>query len=367
MGYGGSETYSLEVFPRWAKSPHDFTLLLNSNSGDALRKIPGISVHEAPKWARNQFARHLYQKYCLPQILVRDNYDVLFIPGGQSGTPNLLKKHVKRVSMLRNMLPFDRRERRRFSFIEYPWIRCRLEILASSLLKSFRASDRFIFISKYSSEIVGPLLKGIDSRIIPHGVSLLESDSINREKLADYNLPSRYLLYVSVVDPYKHQNILLEAMQRMPKDTPPLVLAGPVMGKYGEKVRSLVASMPGRALILGAVPRSRLSALMAHAELLLFGSTCETCPNILLEYMQAGRPIICSNSKPMPEFGGDAVRYVDAENAAQWAAAISEILSSESKRVELMVAAQSRVIQFSWDRTAAETLRAITEWKTLGT
>lgn len=362
LGFGGSETYPLEILPRLSTSSHSISVLLYQGAGDQLRRIPNVSVIDAPNWARHPFMRHLYQRFFLPKLLIGRKVQVLFIPGGLSGTPNLLNHKIRRISMLRNMLPFDTSERERYSMFDYPWMRFRLKLLSMSLLRSFRSSDRIIFISNYSASIVGPSVASVDRRVIPHGVAEIPDKCTRVEVLRKYNVPERYLLYASIIDPYKHQDAVINGVANLPDDTPQLVLAGPIVGAYGARVSELAVRLNGRVLLLGAVPRSELAVLMQNATLLLFGSTCETCPNILLEYMQAGRAIVCSSSQPMPEFGSDCVRYVNAGDPKQWASVISELLNSNDLQNSLACAAQARAKNYTWDITATETLKALTEW-----
>ena len=52
-----------------------------------------------------------------------------------------------------------------------------------------------------------------------------------------------------------------------------------------------------------------LPNLYKNAEINVFLSEVENCPNILLEALASKKPVLCSNKHPMIEFGGDAPFY----------------------------------------------------------
>ena len=49
--------------------------------------------------------------------------------------------------------------------------------------------------------------------------------------------------------------------------------------------------------------------LYHKSDLGIFASTCENMPNILIEMMASGLPIVCSNFGPMPEILGEGVYF----------------------------------------------------------
>jgi len=82
----------------------------------------------------------------------------------------------------------------------------------------------------------------------------------------------------------------------------------------GREVREEIArfDLTDCVMAAGVVPRAELSCAYRHPFVDIFASECENCPNILLQAMAAGRPVLVSNSQPMSEFGGDAVAYFDS-------------------------------------------------------
>jgi alpha-1,3-rhamnosyl/mannosyltransferase len=78
----------------------------------------------------------------------------------------------------------------------------------------------------------------------------------------------------------------------------------------------------------------------------------------VLEAMASATPVVCSNRSSLPEIGGDEVHYIeDAEDVESIRMILEHVLTSEeSELAEVAKNAYNRAKQFSWERTARETL-----------
>lgn len=114
---------------------------------------------------------------------------------------------------------------------------------------------------------------------------------------------------------------------------------------------------PGGAFVevVEGVPFSDMPSIYHQADIFLFASSCENMPNILLEAMAAGLPIICSRLGPMTEVLGNAGRYFDPESVESIEAAMHEMATSPSIQIEMARTAFERSIPFTWSRCAHET------------
>ena len=95
--------------------------------------------------------------------------------------------------------------------------------------------------------------------------------------------------------------------------------------------------------------------------LIVFASSYENMPNILLEGMAAGLPIACSSLGPMPEVLGDAGVYFHPEDPDDIARALNELIDSPDLRAQLARAAFDRAQKYSWKRCANETFDFLAE------
>ena len=76
----------------------------------------------------------------------------------------------------------------------------------------------------------------------------------------------------------------------------------------------------------------------------------------VLEAMGCGCPVICSNASSLPEVAGDAAVLFDPRDGGRLALELSRVLASPALRDELSARGVARAREFSWDRTAVETV-----------
>jgi len=140
-----------------------------------------------------------------------------------------------------------------------------------------------------------------------------------------------------------------------------MVFAGRSSGPEGDEVRAFIDStgLAGSAVMLDEVPHESLPALYRHADLIVFASSCENCPNVLIEALGAGRPVLCSNVMPMPEIGGDAPHYFAPSDSDGLSQAMYHVLSEPDYAMELARAAEKRSELFDVGRSARDTWKQI--------
>jgi glycosyltransferase involved in cell wall biosynthesis len=269
--------------------------------------------------------------------------------------------------MSRNLLPFEWRELRRFGWSLLTAKLCLLRVAQTATL---RRADGVIFLTRYArdavSRVTGPIFG--NTRIIPHGIDNRFSRPPKLQlAISEYSAdrPMR-LLYVSIIDMYKHQWNVVEAVAELRRSNIPIVLnlVGPA---YPPALRRLNAVMkrvdPGGEFVryLGAVPHTELHTQYADADLCVFASSCENMPNILLEGMASGLPIACSRLGPMPEVLGNAGAYFDPESAPDIARALKELIHSPALRVRLAQKSFDRARAYCWTRCASETFEFLAQ------
>lgn len=309
----------------------------------------------------NIFRRFYWQKTYLPRLLVKSNCDLLFSPGGF--IPVRDNRRVKTAVTFQNMLPFDDSERARFS---HGYIRSRLWLLKYIQGASIRNADLVIFISEYAKNAIDKILPNRRGRsvVIPHGLSdhFREKSLVRPEGLKDI----QYVLYVSILFNYKAQLEVIQAwaeVRRMRSTPEKLLLVGPEYKPYARRVRKLIdfLKLNDEVILTGPVPYSELPSYYQHAKINLFASSCENCPNILLEALAGGRPVLCSNYPPMPEFGGNAVDYFDPYNPDELAALLLKYLDDEELCLTMGKRAFEQSFKYDWKESATKTWNALAE------
>jgi len=324
----------------------------------ALDDRPWLDKRNPPALDKGLFQRSLWQRYRLSQVAREAGCDVLFVPGGSyAGNFHPV------VTMSRNMLPFEWRELER-----YGWSVMTLKLLLLRLIqsRSYHNADGLIFLTEYARQTVLGVTGALHAKTttIPHGVNpRLNRIPEPQRAIHDYDEANPYrVLYVSIIDQYKHQWNVVAAIAALRQEGFPVVLdlVGPAYRPSLKRLNEAVARFDtDRSWVFyhGAIAFNDLHLLYARADLGIFASSCENMPNILLETMASGLPIACSNRGPMPELLGAGGVYFDPEQPWDIARALRELISSPGLREESARVSYQQAQQYSWQRCADETFR----------
>lgn len=186
----------------------------------------------------------------------------------------------------------------------------------------------------------------------------MDRDAARRAVRSRLRVPSPYLLSVGVLQPRKNLPRLVRAYNRIATRIPHRLVVVGKEGWAGEELQAAIAEAPpGREpLFTGYVADADLPALYAGADLFLYPSLYEGFGLPPLEAMACGTAVITSNTSSLPEVVGDAGVTVDPLNTEELAAAIEALLHDEPRRQTLETAGLARARQFTWERTARETV-----------
>jgi glycosyltransferase involved in cell wall biosynthesis len=283
--------------------------------------------------------------------------DVLFAPGGI-----YLGAHPHVVYMSQNLLPFTQLEKQRYG---HGSARLRLELVRLAQLITLRRSRAAVFLTDEARQqlLQEARVPGLSTAVIPHGVDAAFSMTPRRQVPSDHsnNRPIE-LLYVSSVAPYKHQWNVVEAVATVAAVglKVRLKLVGRGDPDSERRLRDAIREHDPKGAVVewvGAVSPEQMPAIYHDADAFIFGSTCENLPNILIEAMAAGLPILSSNRSPMPSVLGSAGLYFNPENSQELAGQLVRILRNIELRRELAQKAHDASASYSWSDCAARTAR----------
>jgi glycosyltransferase involved in cell wall biosynthesis len=322
---------------------------------------PSLVKSNPAELSRSAAARVAWRYLALPR-LARAECDLLFAPGGLCSD-----RFHPVVTMSRNMLPFQLREMSRYGLSR---MFLRLALLRSAQRASFQVADGVVFLSRFASDTVlratGPLPG--QSIVIPHGVESRFFRTPDRQRAASEFTPDdpMRLLYVSIVDVYKHQWHVAEAVAALRRAGLPISIqfVGTAYPSPQKRLlRAIRAHDPqGRFLkYAGPVDHAALPGCYQAADAFVFASSCENLPNVLLEAMASGLPIACSNRPPMPDVLGPAGLYFDPLQQEQLQAVLRRLFHEAELRRHLSIAAHERARQFSWGDCARDTFRFLAD------
>ncbi len=349
---GGGKTYITNLLQRMPAVP-DLEIYIYLPDDMSLPEDARIKRLHTSWPTNNPILRSLWEQFQLPRVLKALNVEMLFCPGGVYSTRP--SKKFKTVTMFRNMLPFDPRI---LSSSDSVFEKVRGYLRKRLMLRSMTSADAVIFISSFARKVIESQATLRKAITIPHGIS--KQFYVLDETLGRPDLPfeGRYLLYVSRFEFYKRHLEVVQAYEKLPqqiKSDYKLLLVGGTDLPTGKQVQQYIQdqNLTSHIVLLGDYPYQQLPALYKNASLILFASTCENCPNILLESMGAGVPILCSNYDPMPEFGGEAVSYMNPNKPDEMAQAIQIALKMEPSHSKELLRRQADL--YSWDQTAQKT------------
>lgn len=286
--------------------------------------------------------------------------DIAFIPGGTFSS-----KKIPYVSMSQNMLVFEEKERNRFPR-SFTWLR--YLVLEKLQVRSFKNAKGIIYISDYAKNYIEnkyPKLKEKKSKVIYHGISdNFRVEPKAQKKIKNYSIDKPFrLLYISIVNFYKHQWNVIEAVNRLKEEEFPieLDLVGPMYKPAKEKFSNSLKGTDDYVFYKGQIAYEKISDIYKKADLFIFASTCENMPNILVEAMSAGLPILSSNYGPMPEILKDAGEYMDPLSVESIYLSLKKLLQNPKRRGEIARKSYNYSRNFSWKKTSQQTFDFIAE------
>jgi len=356
---GGGQTYVLNLLRFVPEEMAVEVFILAPDSLPLPREGSNIK-RIAVRWpVGNPFLRAAWEKIYLPRLLREIGADVLFCPGGLIGAS--LPPGRKSVTMFRNMLPFDLAQRKGYP-IGYQ--RLRNWILSRVMRKNMAKADVVICLSEFARKVIEQSVPGLAGKTVVIAPGISPAFRTNHLPRPCWLPVEDYLLYASMIDYYKMQVQVVRAygiLKQKHGRSEKLVLAGPERRGYGRRVRAEIErlGLTGDVILAGPVPYEEMPGLYQHARINLFASECENCPNVLLEALAAGRPIVASNRPPMPQFAGNAAVYFDPASPEELAERVASLLEDPARMEELSGNAKKRSLPYDWIRTAEVTWKLI--------
>ncbi|EKD46332.1 MAG: group 1 glycosyl transferase [uncultured bacterium] len=181
-----------------------------------------------------------------------------------------------------------------------------------------------------------------------------------REK---YNLPEKYFLFVSTLEPRKNVVRLIEAYnlaRGQNSNFPKLVITGK-KGWYYQEIFQTVEKLrlSDSVQFTAYVNQEDLPALYSQSLAYLFPSLYEGFGITILEAMACGVPVLTSYASSLPEVAGSAAWYCDPLNTDQIATGIKELYQNENLRHTLIDNGLKQAQKFSFSKMAKETLKSL--------
>ena len=245
---------------------------------------------------------------------------------------------------------------------------------------SLERASQIIAVSSATQQKLHELMPATagNVHVVPEGVDLNEGYSaLSQVDSASTRFPfdRDFVLFLGTIEPRKNLLNAFRAFHAFLESRPEQAsqVRFIVAGKKGWNTREIEeelvainhawkdAEPDGVIQLLGPVTEEEKWNLLARATCLLYPSWDEGFGLPLLEAMAVGTPVIASNRGALPEVGGDAAVYVDPEDIEAMSFALIQCLLVPEGVREIRELGIQRAAEFSWERTAQETLKILEE------
>jgi alpha-1,3-rhamnosyl/mannosyltransferase len=228
---------------------------------------------------------------------------------------------------------------------------------------SRHSADKYITVSDFSKQDICRFYGLSSDRVIVihNAANPRFHERVPAEQIAQvrdkYRLPPQYFLFLGGFDKRKNVGALVEAFAQLPKDTPPLVLAGE--HKWGfaavsEKIAAL--GLAQRVLCPDGIADQDLPAVYQGAMALVHPSRYEGFGLQLVEAMASGLPVLASGTTSLPEVLDGCGLLFDPEEPASIARQMERISRDRDLRIVMAEKGRQRARFFSWRKAAERTL-----------
>tara|TARA_A100001011_G_scaffold400077_2_gene512167 strand:+ start:6085 stop:7221 length:1137 start_codon:yes stop_codon:yes gene_type:complete len=304
--------------------------------------------------------RLFFQFFILDWLLKKSKVDILL-----STTGDFIGHFRPYVGISQNMLLYEKDFWKEIKSLKE---RIKLWINFNRQKKSFKGASGVIFISKYAKKFITKEigLENKPSKIIHHGISPLFINYNPKIKIQNQKGESTLkLIYVSTVHVYKNQWNVIDAIWQLRKKgiRISLTLIGPVIyAPSGEKLFSKIKEKDPKGEFIKYIkeaPYKELPAYYFNHDAIIYASTCENMPNILIESMASGLPIACSDKEPMPEFLKGGGYYFDANSVNSIAQALITLIEDKDIKKKIIKNLEE-VRKLKWENTSKKTFSFVT-------
>lgn len=346
-GYGGM-TYLRNILPVLdrRRDSHHWTVYGRPATISKIR-FPGSKVQFEtlggfPGLLGRLAGEHLY----LPLLLRRRKADLVFT----ANNTDLFLAPRPRVTAIRYLEPYVYH-----NYYNSPSKRLRCAALKTLTNRSLATADHMICVSEYARRLAigaNPQWFGRSS-VVHHGCGAPFTPRAPRPAWA----PREYLFAAAKMIGYSNLHTLVEAYAKCAVrglELPLLIAGGAHDHGYERELKHRVRrlGLQDKVIFLGYVGRLEMAGGMAHAQVFVFSSLLEACPNTLLEALSCGAAIVASDTEPNREVAGEAAAWCDGTRTIAMANSIEQVARDGLFRNVLKKRALQQAQQFTWERTA---------------
>ncbi len=372
-GIGKSLDNLIKVFAREYSDVHSFVFYVDGDiaTPSIIKEFPNSKVIavDSPMLGRKRYARSVLNSYKKAKPSTSD-VDVFLQYDASLGVPT----SVPCVTEFYDLIPLLFKDKEKQHRVK--GIRKYKNSLARNLywqkylrtLKQYKYSKKLIAISEASKQdYLGHTKSKQDVRVVHLGTTGFDK-SVGASKEIHKLTAKPFILYVGGIDVRKNVVALIDTFYELKNEFPDMRLLNVgkefgfenLLGDQGwHKALSVNSEYAKDILTPGFISDEDLAWLYAKAMAFVFPSRYEGFGLPVLEAMQAGCPVVAYNNSSIPEVAGDAALLVP--DGQTMVPAIKKILQDKELRQDLVTKGKKRAAQFTWEKTAKETLAVLEE------
>jgi glycosyltransferase involved in cell wall biosynthesis len=334
-------------------SPHEFIIFAQQHGRDLIGS-PGRDGFEWISLPNHSPARRLiWEQVGFPELLKKQRIDLLH---------SLHYTRPFRLSCQSIVTIHD------MTFFLFPQLHTKSKRIFFPLMIRYSASAADALIADSEStrqdaiRILGLQPEKIST--VPLGVRPdfrpVHDQALKAAVRARYHLPDKFLLFVGLVEPRKNLSLLLKSYRQVANQGShiPLVIVGRKGWMY-EQVLDLIASLglADKVHLAGYVSPEDLPIVYNLADVFIYPSLYEGFGLPPLEALACGTPVITTAVSSMPEHVGQAGLLIPPGDENALTQAIISLLNDQELKSRLAVLGPPQAAQFTWTRTAHQTLQ----------
>ena len=355
---GYQYTYNLVSHLLSVDPDTDYTLLSAIRGFRGNREIPSRCIYRFS----GRLSKLLLERLSLPIEVIIGKVDVFH--GPFFVIPNCVR--CKSITTIHDLMVLRHPE-----FLETEVVTYYKKMIYSSI----RRADAIICVSDFTKGEIVELFDMAEEkiRVIYNGISARFHCIKDKAKIEDvkakYGIRGRrYLLFVGNIEAKKNIERLIHAYVQLCKETIykyPLLIVGNKKTWHFQKVWEIVKGLNAEKDIIftDVVNDEDLPFLYNGAEIFIFPSLFEGFGLPVIEAMACGIPVVASNRASIPEIAADAAVLVDPLSVDEIVEAMYKVISSTKLKQRLIEKGLKQSKNFSWEKTAMETLKLYYEIK----
>lgn len=308
------------------------------------------SIHHSPN---NNF----WEEVSVPNILDNSKIDIYHVP--QNGVGLSENINCAKVITLHDIIPLKMPETVSDRY---------LNIFNNILPNLIPKCEGIITVSQYSKDDIAnefnfPKEKIYVTHLAAENIYRPLDKSMCKDMLKKkYSISDNFILYVGGFSPRKNIMGIIEAFSLLPANKRAnlkLIITGKKGFSYPKyKNRAETLNISEDVIFTDFIPLEDMPIFYNSAEVLVYPSFYEGFGLPPLEAMACGTPVIASNVTSLPEVCGDSALLVDPNDIYQLSNSIDNVISNNKLMISMRKNGLIRSSDFSWKKTASNTIDA---------